>query len=67
MWDKHHVTIVSIILFLRGVKVGTKTKAATIAKQKYNKRVYDIIAVRVPKDIAAAFKAKCAEENIPQA
>ena len=44
-----------------------KTKTSTAVKQKYNERVYDVLSVRVPKETAAAFKAKCAAEGIPQA
>lgn len=44
-----------------------KGNSATAAKLRYNKKAYDIIAVRVPKDLAAAFKAKCIEKNIAQA
>ena len=44
-----------------------KTKTSTAVKTRYNEKVYDVISVRVPKDHAAAFKAKCAAEGIPQA
>ena len=44
-----------------------KTKTSTAAKTRYNEKAYDIISVRVPKDTAAAFKAKCAAEGVPQA
>lgn len=44
-----------------------KTKTSTAVKQKYNERVYDVLSVRVPKETAAVFKAKCAAEGIPQA
>lgn len=44
-----------------------KTKTSTAVKQKYNERVYDVLSVRVPKDTAAAFRAKCAADGIPQA
>ncbi len=44
-----------------------KTTTSTQVKARYNKKVYDRIAVSVPKSIAAAFKEKCAEEGIPQA
>lgn len=32
-----------------------------------NEKVYDHISLSVPKEMAAAFKAKCAAEGIPQA
>lgn len=44
-----------------------KTNTSTAVKQRYNEKVYDNIAVRVPKEMAAAFKAKCLEKGIPQA
>lgn len=44
-----------------------KTHTSTAVKQRYNKKAYDNIAVRVPKEMAAAFKAKCLETGIPQA
>lgn len=44
-----------------------KTKTSSAVKNRYNNKVYDAITARVPKDMAAAFKAKCAAENIPQA
>lgn len=44
-----------------------KTKTSTEVKSRYNEKVYDVISIRVPKETAAAFKAKCAAENIPQA
>lgn len=44
-----------------------KTKTSSAVKQRYNEKVYDNISARVPKELAAAFKAKCAAEGIPQA
>ena len=44
-----------------------KTHTSTAVNQRYNEKVYDNIAVRVPKEMAAAFKAKCLEKGIPQA
>lgn len=46
---------------------GRKTKTSTAVKQRYNEKVYDVISVRVPKELAAAFKAKCTETGTPQA
>lgn len=43
------------------------THTSTAVKQRYNEKAYDNIAVRVPKEMAAAFKAKCLETGIPQA
>ena len=44
-----------------------KTTTSTAVKQRYNQKTYDVIAVRVPKDMAETFKQKCADEGIPQA
>jgi predicted DNA binding CopG/RHH family protein len=44
-----------------------KTKTSSEVKNRYNQKVYDSIIVRIPKEQAAAFKAKCAAEGIPQA
>lgn len=44
-----------------------KTTTSTAVKSRYNNKVYDKIAVRVPKEIAEAFKEKCVSTGIPQA
>lgn len=44
-----------------------KTKTSTEVKNRYNKKVYDTISVRIPKETAEAFKKKCAAEGVPQA
>jgi len=44
-----------------------KTKTSTAVKARYNKKTYDVISARVPKDTARAFKEKCEAEGIPQA
>lgn len=44
-----------------------KTKTSSAVKNRYNSRVYGSIIVRVPKDMAEAFKEKCATTGIPQA
>lgn len=44
-----------------------KTTTSTEVKARYNQKVYDVISIRVPKDMAAAFKEKCAAKNTPQA
>ena len=44
-----------------------KTHTSTAVKARYNSKVYDPITVRIPKEQAAAFKAKCTELGIPQA
>lgn len=48
-------------------KTNRKTKTSTEVKRRYNEKVYSQISVSVPKETAAAFKAKCAAEGIPQA
>ena len=44
-----------------------KTKTSTAVKNRYNSKVYDSIIVRIPKETAEAFKAKCAIQGVPQA
>ena len=44
-----------------------KTKTSSAVKQRYNQKTYGAVTAYVPKEMAAAFKAKCAEEGIPQA
>ena len=44
-----------------------KSKTSSEVKTRYNQKTYDVIAVRVPKEMASAFKAKCVAEDIPQA
>ena len=44
-----------------------KTHTSTAVKARYNAKAYDPITVRIPKEQAAAFKAKCLERGIPQA
>ena len=44
-----------------------KTRTSTEVKRRYNENTYTLISASVPKETAAAFKAKCAAEGIPQA
>lgn len=44
-----------------------KTKTSTAVKQRYIDKTYDVISARVPKELAATFKEKCAAEGVPQA
>ena len=44
-----------------------KTKTSSAVKNRYNNRVYGSIIVRVPKEMAEAFKEKCAATGTPQA
>ena len=48
-------------------EVKRKTRTSTQVKAKYNQKVYDTISVRVPKEMAAAFREKCATDGIAQA
>lgn len=44
-----------------------KTHTSTDVKRRYNEKTYTLISASIPKETAAAFKAKCAAEGIPQA
>ena len=44
-----------------------KTTTSTAVKNRYLKKAYDSITVRIPKEDAAAFKEKCATLGISQA
>lgn len=44
-----------------------KTKTSSAVKNRYNSRVYGSIIVRVPKEMAEAFKEKCAATGAAQA
>lgn len=44
-----------------------KTKTSSAVKNRYNNRVYGSIIVRVPKELAEAFKEKCTATGTPQA
>ena len=44
-----------------------KTRTSTEVKRRYNEKTYTLISASVPKETAAAFKAKCVAEGIPQA
>ena len=44
-----------------------KTRTSTAVKRRYNEKVYDSIAVRVPKELATKFKEKCLAEGVSQA
>jgi len=39
--------------------------ARTVSNDKYASKTYDRIVVKVRKDTAAAFKAKCEQDGIP--
>jgi peroxiredoxin len=44
-----------------------KTKTSSAVKNRYNAKTYDRVIACVPKDLAAAFKAKCVAEGVSQA
>jgi len=44
-----------------------KTKTSSAVKDRYNKKVYDSVSARPPKELVEAFKKKCREEGISQA
>ncbi len=44
-----------------------KTKTSISAVTRYNKKTYDSISIRIPKEMAAAFKEKCSTDGVSQA
>lgn len=48
-------------------KPKRKTTTSTAVKSRYNAKAYDVVSIRVPKDLAAAFRAKCEAEGVSQA
>lgn len=44
-----------------------KSNTSTEVKSRYNKKTYDRITVSVKKELALAFKEKCASLNVSQA
>ncbi|HBL41418.1 MAG TPA: hypothetical protein DDY98_07610 [Ruminococcaceae bacterium] len=44
-----------------------KTTTSTEVKSRYNKKVYDVISIRVPKEMAQEFKNACTERGVAQA
>ncbi len=48
-------------------KPKRKTTTSTEVKRRYNEKTYTKIFVSVPKDLAVAFKEKCAAEGVAQA
>ena len=43
------------------------TRTSTAVKNRYNKKTYAVISIRVPKAMAEVFKKKCIAKRIPQA
>ena len=48
-------------------EVKRKTKTSSEVKRRYNAKAYTQIVVSVPKEMAAAFKSKCAADGVSQA
>ena len=44
-----------------------KNRTSVKAVDRYNKKTYDMISVRLPKETVTAFKEKCAAEGVSQA
>ena len=44
-----------------------KSRTSTEVKNRYNKKTYEQINIRIPKETANKFKEKCKEKQIPQA
>lgn len=44
-----------------------KSETSSAVKRRYNQKTYGAVTAYVPKELAAAFKEKCAAEGIPQA
>lgn len=44
-----------------------KSTTSTAVKARYNQKTYDTISIRVPKELASAFKEKCTADGVPQA
>lgn len=42
-------------------------RTSSAVKDRYNSKVYDIVSARLPKELVAQFKAKCAAEGMSQA
>lgn len=48
-------------------EIRRRTKTSTEVKSRYNQKTYDVISIRVPKELAAAFREKCDAEGAVQA
>ena len=44
-----------------------KTKTSTAVKARYNQKTYEVVRASIPKEMAEAFKRKCADTGTPQA
>ena len=43
-----------------------KTKTSSEVKNRYNKKVYDSVSIKAPKELVQAFRAKCEAEGVSQ-
>ena len=48
-------------------KAKRKTRTSSAVKRRYNQKTYTAVTAMLPKELAAAFKAKCAEQGVSQA
>lgn len=44
-----------------------KTRTSSEVKRRYNQKAYGAVTAYVPKELAAAFKEKCAAQGVSQA
>lgn len=44
-----------------------KTETSSEVKRRYNQKAYGAVTAYIPKELATAFKQKCAAEGISQA
>ena len=44
-----------------------KTTTSSAVKRRYNQKTYGAVTAYIPKEMAEAFKKKCADDGIPQA
>lgn len=44
-----------------------KTHTSTAVKQRYNEKTYEMIAVRIPKELASQFRERCSLRGDSQA
>ena len=44
-----------------------KTHTSSEVKRRYNQKTYTAVTAMLPKELAAAFKTRCAEQGVSQA
>ena len=49
------------------MEIKRKTTTSSAVKARYNKKVYDSVSARLPKQTVHDFKEKCAREGVSQA